>query len=69
MLAADPADAATRLAADTACSLALIDASEAAPFLAQAAALELSLQALETVEGQNYSNGDEMRLTLYRAEP
>ncbi|MAC38320.1 MAG: glycosyl transferase [Oceanicaulis sp.] len=69
VLAADPADAATRLAADTACSLALIDASEAAPFLAQAAALELSLQALETVEGQNYSNGDEMRLTLYRAEP
>lgn len=69
VLAADPADAATRLAADAACSLALIDASEAEPFLAQAEALGLSLQALETVEGQNYSNGDEMRLTLYRAQP
>ena len=69
VLAADPADAATRLAADTACSLALIDASEAEPFLAQAEALGLSLQALETIEGQNYSNGDEMRLTLYRAQP
>lgn len=69
VLAADPADAATRLAADTACSLALIDASEAEPFLAQAATLGLTLQALETVEGQNYSNGDEMRLTLYRAQP
>jgi 4-amino-4-deoxy-L-arabinose transferase-like glycosyltransferase len=69
VLAADPADAATRLAADTACSLALIDASEAEPFLTQAGALGLSLQALETIEGQNYSNGDEMRLTLYRAEP
>ena len=69
MLAADAADAATRLAADAACSLALIDASEAEPFLAQAEALGLSLQALETIEGQNYSNGDEMQLTLYRAEP
>lgn len=69
VLAADPADAATRLAADTACSLALIDASEAEPFLAQAEALGMSLQALETIEGQNYSNGDEMRLTLYRAQP
>ena len=69
VLAADPADAATRLAADTACSLALIDASEAEPFLAQAEALGLSLHALETIEGQNYSNGDEMRLTLYRAQP
>jgi len=46
-----------------------IGASEAEPFLAQAEALGLSLQVLETVEGQNYSNGDEMRLTLYRAGP
>lgn len=64
-----PADAAARLAGDTACSLALIDASEAEAFLAQAEALGLTLESLETIEGQNYSNGDEMRLTLYRAQP
>jgi 4-amino-4-deoxy-L-arabinose transferase-like glycosyltransferase len=69
VLAAGPADAADRLAEDTACSLALIDAAETDLFLARAGELGLSLEALATVEGQNYSNGDEMRLTLYRARP
>lgn len=69
VLAASPADAADRLAEDTACSLALIDAGEAEPFLAQADVLGLSLESVATIEGQNYSNGDEMRLTLYRALP
>ncbi|MEA1940801.1 MAG: glycosyltransferase family 39 protein [Pseudomonadota bacterium] len=69
VLAAGPADAADRLAEDTACSLALIDAGETEPFLARSGELGLSLEALETIEGQNYSNGDEMRLTLYRARP
>ena len=67
VLAASPADAADRMAADPDCSLALIDASEADLFLARAEALDLVLAPLETIEGQNYSNGDEMQLTLYRA--
>ncbi|RKQ89566.1 ArnT family glycosyltransferase [Maricaulis maris] len=67
LLAADPADAAVQFATETECSLALIDASEADAFLARAAALALNLDAVALIEGQNYSNGDAMSLTLYRA--
>mgnify|MGYP000019765329 FL=1 len=69
LLADGPAGAADALAADPSCSLALIDAAEAAPFLARAGTLSLTPQALAVIEGQNYSNGDEMALTLYRAGP
>ncbi|WP_323760662.1 glycosyltransferase family 39 protein [Maricaulis sp.] len=67
VLAASPADAADQLAADTTCSLALLDAAEVDEFLARSAAIELTLEPLALIEGQNYSNGDEMSLTLYRA--
>jgi 4-amino-4-deoxy-L-arabinose transferase-like glycosyltransferase len=66
-LASSPAEAADRLAQDTACRLALIDDSEADPFLARASELGLDLAGAGRIEGQNYSNGDTMRLTLYRA--
>ena len=69
LLADGPAGAADALAADPSCSLALIDAAEAAPFLARVGTLSLTPQALAVIEGQNYSNGDEMALTLYRAGP
>lgn len=65
-LATGPADAADTLADDTACTLALIDSSEAEAFLAQVESRGLSLDALAVIEGQNYSNGDTMSLTLYR---
>ncbi len=49
------------------CSLALLDATEVDDFLARAAAIDVTLEPLALIEGQNYSNGDEMALTLYRA--
>lgn len=67
MLAASPIDAADQLAADMDCSLALLDATEVDDFLARAAAIDVTLEPLALIEGQNYSNGDEMALTLYRA--
>lgn len=67
LLAASPEAAADQLAADTACSLALIDAAEADAFLARAVELGLELEALSAIEGQNYSNGDAMSLTLFGA--
>ena len=38
-------------------------------WLARAGTLGLTPQALAVIEGQNYSKGDEMALTLYRAGP
>ncbi|WP_291842562.1 glycosyltransferase family 39 protein [Maricaulis sp.] len=67
LLASGPGDAADQLAADTTCSLALIDATETEPFRSRAGELDLTLQALALIEGRNYSNGDTMRLTLFRA--
>ena len=67
VLAASPIDAADQLAADMDCSLALLDATEVDDFLARAAAIDVTLEPLALIEGQNYSNGDEMALTLYRA--
>ena len=68
-LADGPADAADTLADDPACTVALIDASEAEAFLDRVDNLGLGLDALAVIEGQNYSNGDAMNLTLYRARP
>ncbi len=66
-LASDPADAADALAEDSACSLALIDAREVEAFVGRMDSHGLGLDALTVIEGRNYSNGDTMNLTLYRA--
>lgn len=58
--------------ADDPCTLALIGADERTPFLARAEALGLNLEPVRTIEGVNYSKGDELALTLYavtEAEP
>lgn len=60
-----PAQSAEALAANPACGMALIDASEQAAFRARAEALGLGLTPKATVTGINYSNGDAMALTVF----
>lgn len=67
-LSATGAEAAQALAAEGACGVALIGAAEKAEFLASAAALELSPRPVGEVSGRNYSNGDDLVLTLYSAD-
>lgn len=64
-LAESGADAADMLARVTTCGVALIGAVEQPDFIARARALNLSVQPVNTIEGRNYSNGDELSLTLY----
>jgi 4-amino-4-deoxy-L-arabinose transferase-like glycosyltransferase len=64
------ADAAAEALAETAqCGLALIGAEERTAFLDRAAALGLDPQPVDRVSGRNYSNGDDVDLTLYLARP
>ena len=69
MLAPSGAAAAQALSGDSACGLALVGAVEEADFLAHAAALGLNAAPVTRIVGQNYSNGDELSLTLYRVAP
>ncbi|MDP1630920.1 MAG: glycosyltransferase family 39 protein [Caulobacter sp.] len=48
---------------------AVVEAREAARFKAAMAAAGLSPRPAGTISGVDYSNGDEMKLTLYRGEP
>jgi 4-amino-4-deoxy-L-arabinose transferase-like glycosyltransferase len=64
-LAASGADAADNLPAAGACAMALVGEDERAAFLARAEGLGLSLSPVGAVSGRNYSNGDDLTLTLY----
>lgn len=68
-LVTTPAEAADNLARDPACTLALIGREQQEAFLAQASTLGIAPRAVETISGLNYSNGDELELTLYTATP
>jgi|CXWL01.1.fsa_nt_gi 4-amino-4-deoxy-L-arabinose transferase-like glycosyltransferase len=68
LLAGSGAEAAAKLAAGGGCDVALISAERRDDFLASAAARGLEVQARGTVSGRNYSNGDDLVLTLYSAE-
>lgn len=48
---------------------AVVEARERAAFLAAMSAAGLTPRPVKTVNGIDYSNGDEMTLTLYRGEP
>lgn len=60
-----PPQAADVLAADPACALALIGVEEREAFLARSTALGLAPRAVGEVAGVNYSNGDDLKLTIY----
>lgn len=64
-----PPQAADVLAADPACALALIGSEEKDAFLAHTAELGLSVRPLRDVTGVNYSNGDDLTLTIFAASP
>jgi 4-amino-4-deoxy-L-arabinose transferase-like glycosyltransferase len=67
-LAASGAEAAHALSADAACAVALIGAEQQRDFAAAVAALGLAVSDIGQVSGRNYSNGDDLVLTLYRAQ-
>jgi 4-amino-4-deoxy-L-arabinose transferase-like glycosyltransferase len=69
LLSDTPAHAAELLAASGPCAVAAIDAREREPFLARAAALGLGLRDVGAVSGLNYSDGEDIALTFYAAEP
>jgi hypothetical protein len=48
---------------------AVVETKEQAAFLAALRAAGLTPRPVKTISGINYSNGDEMSLTLYRGEP
>ena len=48
-------------------SLALIESAQEEAFLSRLARLNLNGQAIETIAGHNYSRGQDVTLTLYRA--
>lgn len=48
---------------------AVVEKREEEAFRAAARAAGLSLRPVKTISGMDYSNGDDMRLTLYRGEP
>lgn len=62
-----PSMAADALAQDAHCTLALIGAHEQQAFLARAAELGVNAREIDHISGLNYSNGDELELTLYSA--
>jgi hypothetical protein len=68
-LTESPAEAAAAFAAAPSCALAAIGAAERDAFIAGLAARGLHVQPVATIEGTNYSNGDALTLTLYRAAP
>lgn len=64
-LAQSPAHAAEFLAAHAACGVALVGRAQQDAFLAHAASLGAAPRPVGLVEGQNYSNGRRLALTLY----
>jgi len=69
IVATTGAEAADVMAKASACGMALIGAEEKPAFMIRAGELGLSPQAVESIRGQNYSNGDKLDLTLYVAGP
>lgn len=65
----DGAGAAADLLADPACGVALLGAPEEAPFLAGVAAAGRKAMPIGKVEGRNYADGNELKLTFYRVAP
>lgn len=66
VLADSPAEAANVLAREPACAVAVVGAAGQADFLTAAASLGLSLAPAGEVQGQNYSDGEDYQLRLYR---
>ena len=73
LLGADTKRGTGRAAADhvatTPGSLALVESAQEDAFLSRLAQLNATGQAIETVAGINYSRGQNVTLTLYRATP
>ena len=67
VLADSPAEAARVLAREPACAVAVVGAAGQADFLTAAASLGLSPTPAGNVQGQNYSDGEDYQLRLYRA--
>lgn len=68
-LEASGAAAAEAIANSGACAVALVGAEQRDEFLQHAATLNLTLEPAGEVSGRNYSNGDDLSLTLYRRAP
>ncbi|MFT4934142.1 MAG: 4-amino-4-deoxy-L-arabinose transferase-like glycosyltransferase [Pseudoalteromonas distincta] len=68
-LAGTPEAAAGVLAQAQACGVAVIGAAQRDAFLRQAATLGLAPRATGLVAGQNYSDGEDLSLTLFVAAP
>ncbi len=64
-LAKTPGEAADFVAAHAKCGVALVGRAQQDAFLARAAALGIAPRPAGLVEGQNYSNGRRLALTLY----
>ena len=69
IIAKSGAEAADVMAPAGKCGMALVGAEEKPAFMIRAAALGLSPQVVQSIRGQNYSNGDTLDLTLYVAGP
>lgn len=67
VLADGPQEAAEALDGEGRCQVAVIDRASQPAFLARAASLGLGLDPAAVVQGQNYSDGDDYDLILYRA--
>jgi 4-amino-4-deoxy-L-arabinose transferase-like glycosyltransferase len=65
VLATSGADAADRYREAGTCALALVGSAEEEAFLARAGDLGLSVAPVGELAGRNYSNGDDLTLTLY----
>jgi hypothetical protein len=68
-LTGTPEAAAEALAQAQTCGVAVIGAAQQSAFLTQATALGLAPRAVGQVAGQNYSDGEDLSLTLFVAAP
>lgn len=66
LLARDAEAAAAAMAAPGACQVAVVGAAGQGAFLARAAALGIELEPVGRIAGQNYSDGEDYNLILYR---
>ena len=66
-LAQNPDEAAKSLSTDRACGLALIGEKERAAFEARAASERLPLRVMGALNGRDYADGRDLKLTLYAA--
>ena len=66
-LADTPAQAAQAMGEAGACAVAVVGAEQQAAFLARATALGLTLRPAGKAAGPNYSDGNELDLTLFVA--